>query len=108
MPTGLLGSRDLSAGVSTIVYTVPDEVNYAVINVNVLNRSTTTPANISLALTSNGDTPADSDWIEYQFTIQPRGVLQRTGVCINTAISVTALSDIAGVSVTAIGVEVSN
>jgi hypothetical protein len=106
MPTGLLGSRDLAAGVSTIVYTVPDEVKYAVMTVNVLNRSSSTPANISIALTANGASPTNDEWIEFEFTVQPRGVLQRTGVLINTAISVTALSSTADVTISASGVEV--
>lgn len=108
MPTGLLGSRDLSAGVSTIVYTVPDEIKYAVMNINVANRSSTTPATISIALTPDGNTPTAQDWIEFEFTIQPRGVLQRTGVLINSGLSVTALANVANVSITATGVEVSN
>ena len=80
MASGILGSSDLSANTNTTIYTVPADT-YSVITVNFCNRGTNT-ANIRLS-TSTGDTPGAADYLEYDVSVGPNGVLERTGIVID-------------------------
>lgn len=103
MASGILGQAALSATTNTTVYTVPAST-LAVVNINVVNRSTSATADVRVALASSG-TPQDSEWIEYDATIPARGVLERTGIAINATERVVVYASTANCSVNVYGLE---
>ena len=61
----------------TTVYTVPADYA-AVVNLSLTNRTTNTiKARVAVSTTA---TPNDEDWIEWETTIAPRGVFERTQI----------------------------
>ena len=102
MASGILGQSNPSAGVSTLVYTVPaDTVAYA--NLNVVNRGTAT-STVRIALSATA-TPTLAEWVEYDAAIAANGVLERTGFAMQAGKKVVVQSDTADVSVAVYGVE---
>lgn len=77
MATGKLGAADLSAAVNTTVYTVPLST-FSVVTVSVCNRGATN-ATVRIAVSAT-TTPSASDWLEFDATVLPKGVLERTGI----------------------------
>jgi hypothetical protein len=97
MAAGLIAAINMSAGVNTVLFTMPAGKIY-LINVNVCNRNIT-DVNIRLALTKGGlDGLADSDYIEYDTIVRPKGVLERTGLVLNGQQSLIGYSDSGNVS----------
>jgi hypothetical protein len=108
MATGRLQSPTaLSATTLASVYNVPTG-NYAVFNVSFTN-TTSSAVTIRLALstssTSGGINAAD--YIEYDTTIVPKGVFERTGLVGQAGLYVWAYSSAANVNVTVYGIETS-
>lgn len=102
MASGILGQSNPSAGVDTLVYTVPaDTVAYA--NLNIVNRGSGT-ATVRVAL-SAAASPLVAEWVEYDAEIAAKGVLERTGFALQAAKKVVVFSDTADVSVAVYGVE---
>jgi len=98
------GSVQLGTG-NTTLYTVPNGY-YSVFSVSLTN-ITTSAVTIQLAL-STGTTPGTSDWIEYTTVIQPKGVLERTGLVLQAGQSVVALASTgSAVNGTVYGIETS-
>ena len=79
MATGRLGVANITTTSETMVYEVPAST-FSVVTVNVLNRSTTAPAEIRIAISATASTPALSEYIEYGSSIVAKGVLERTGL----------------------------
>ena len=78
MPTGRLGTANITTTADTTVYTVPAST-FSVVTVNVVNRNPTTSADIRIAVASSA-TPALGEYIEYDSDIVASGVLERTGI----------------------------
>lgn len=78
MPTGRLGTANITTTADTTVYTVPAST-FSVVTVNVVNRSSTTAADIRIAVASSA-TPSLAEYIEYDADIVANGVLERTGI----------------------------
>jgi hypothetical protein len=78
MATGRLGAFNITTTADTTVYTVPAST-FSVVTVNVVNRNTTTSADIRIAVASSA-TPALGEYIEYDSDIVASGVLERTGI----------------------------
>lgn len=69
-------------GTDNIVYTVPPGIDYAIASVLILNREVLAATNVNLAI-AQADIPLDSEWTEWNATLVPRGVLERTQLILN-------------------------
>lgn len=78
MPTGRLGTANITTTANTTVYTVPLST-FAVVSVNIVNRSSSASAQIRVAIAS-ASTPATDEWIEFDSSLVANGVLERTGL----------------------------
>jgi hypothetical protein len=103
MASGILGTQSsLLANTLTSIYTVPaDTVAY--MNFNVVNTNAT-PVRVRVALSATG-TPTAAEYIEYNAEIAGYGILERTGIALQSGKRVVALSDTANVSISVYGVE---
>ena len=104
MATGRLGTSALSATTLTTVYTVPTG-SYAVCNVSFTN-TTTSAVTIRLAMASTS-TPSASEYIEYDTTIVPKGVFERTGLVLQAGLNLVAYSSASNINVNVYGIETS-
>ena len=102
MASGILGSSDLSANSNTTIYTVPADT-YSVVTVNFCNRGSNT-ANIRLATSTNA-TPGGNEYLEYDVSIGPNGVLERTGIVIDATKQVVVRSSQTSVTAMVMGIE---
>jgi hypothetical protein len=102
MPTGRLGVADLAAATNTTVYTVPTST-FSVVTLSVVNRGATA-ATIRIAVAASA-TPADSEYIEYDVSLAPKGVLERTGIVIDAGKLLVVRSSAVNVNAVAYGIE---
>lgn len=103
MASGILGQAALSATTNTTVYTVPAST-LAIVNVNVVNRSSSASASVRVALASTA-TPQNSEWIEYDASVPSNGVLERSGIAMNASERVVVYASTADCSVSVYGLE---
>jgi hypothetical protein len=67
-------------GSDIVVYTVPGgDVEYAILSVSICNRAAVAATEVSLAVAST-DTPELYEFVEWNTTIIPRGVYERTQI----------------------------
>lgn len=97
----LPGKAVILAATTKPVFTAPANKAYSV-NINICNRSTS-PVKVRLAIGSSS--PLDAEFIEYDATIDPSGVLERTGRRVYPSEVVTVYADAAGLSVRVEGYE---
>jgi hypothetical protein len=102
MATGRLGVADLAAATNTTLYTVPAST-FSVVTVNIVNRGATA-ANIRIAVATSA-TPADSEYIEYDVSLAAKGVLERTGVVMDTGKLLVVRSSATSVNAVTYGIE---
>ena len=103
MASGILGQVGIStASTNHTVYTVPAST-LAVTSINILNRSASS-ATVRLAI-STSDTPVNAEYIEYEASLSAQGVLERTGIVINSSKNVVAYASTTDVSVAVYGIE---
>lgn len=80
MATGILGVAALAATTNTAVYTVPvGKIATATLNICNLGDSIST---LRIAL-ADSTTPEQNTFIEYDVTLEPRAVYERTGIVLN-------------------------
>lgn len=103
MASGVLGQSSLSATTLTTVYTVPAST-LAVVNINVINRSTSATVDVRVALASAA-TPDTGEYIEFDATIPARGVLERTGIALQATKKVVVYASTANCSANVYGLE---
>lgn len=103
MATGILGTAALTAATDTTVYTVP-ESTFAVISVNLCNRSGVTPSDIRLAV-SAGATPSTDEYIEFDSELLASGVIERTGLVVEAGKRIVVRSSTNDVSAVIYGIE---
>ena len=82
MPTGRLGTANITTTGATTVYTVPAST-FSVVSVNVVNRSSSASVQIRIAVSSTG-TPGADEWIEFDSSLVANGVLERTGLVMDS------------------------
>tara|TARA_B100001113_G_C21038452_1_gene591224 strand:+ start:286 stop:606 length:321 start_codon:yes stop_codon:yes gene_type:complete len=103
MASGILGQSAPSATTNTSVYTVPANT-LSVVNVSVLNRSASATADVRIALAS-GASPSNGEYIEYDITVPPKGIIERTGLALQAGKVVVVYSSTNDTSVTVTGLE---
>tara|TARA_B100001996_G_C18387956_1_gene487998 strand:- start:327 stop:647 length:321 start_codon:yes stop_codon:yes gene_type:complete len=103
MASGILGQSAPSATTNTSVYTVPANT-LSVVNVSVLNRSPSATADVRIALAS-GASPSTGEYIEYDITVPPKGIIERTGLALQAGKIVVAYCSTGDTSVTVTGLE---
>jgi len=103
MASGKLGIKNLSAGITTTVYTVPSSTLSA-ISFNMVNTSSTTDAYVTVAI-STTNTPVAGEYIEYNAKLNPYGVIERTGITMSADEKLVFNSDINNVNVRVYGIE---
>ena len=102
MATGRLGSANLVAATPAVIYTVGNDI-FSVVTVNVCNRSSSA-VTINIAL-SSADTATDDEYIEFGADLVPNGVLERTGLVIESGTRVIVTSSGNDVSAMTMGIE---
>ena len=83
MATGRLGTANITTTGNTTVYTVPAST-FAVVSVNVVNRSSSAAAQIRIAV-STTSSPSVDEYIEYDSSLVANGVLERTGIVMDAS-----------------------
>ena len=104
MARGRLGHADLTGGANTSLYTVPAN-NFAIVTLSVCNRGNAA-VSIRVSVSSAG-TPADSEYIEYDVELLPKGVLERSGIAMAAGQIMVVYSSAPNVSAVAFGIETS-
>jgi hypothetical protein len=104
MPTGRLGAADLVAAANTSVYIVP-ATTFSVVTLSICNRgSTAATLRVSVSASS---TPANNEFIEFDSSLAPKGVLERTGIVLDAGKFLVVNSNVANVTAVAYGIETS-
>lgn len=102
MASGRLGALDLASGTNTTLYTVPADT-FTIASVSFCNRGNQA-CTVRLAV-ADADTPANSEYIEYETEIPPKGVLERTGIALGASQKLVVRSSAANISAVGFGVE---
>ena len=105
MATGRLGTADftvIGAATNHAVYTVP-LTTFSVVTVSVVNRSAGAVL-IRIALATSAS-PTDAEWLEYDVSLSPKGVLERTGIVMDTGKILVVRSSAVGVGAVVYGIE---
>jgi hypothetical protein len=107
MATGRLGTVNITTTAASTAYTVPAAA-FAVVSVNIVNRNSSLPALIRLAVSSSA-TPGLDEWIEFDSSLVANGVLERTGIVMDTGkqIVVQTSTSTPTLSVVVYGIETS-
>lgn len=100
--TGILGSANLLNGPNQAIY-VNSKDAATVATVSVVNRNPRQPALIRVAVSSS-QSPANTDWVEYDTEIPPLGTLERTGVWVDSLEFIVARSNMPNVNIVAWGI----
>lgn len=102
MPTGILGTANLSATTDTTVYTVP-ATTFSVVTVSICNRTAST-VTVRLAAAVSAS-PTTAEYLEFGTQVLANGVLERSGIVLDTGKRIVAFSSATDVSVVVYGIE---
>ena len=104
MTTGRLGAVDLVAATDTSVYTVP-ATTFSVVTLSICNRGSTA-ATLRVSVSTSA-TPANNEFIEFDTSLAPKGVLERTGIVLDAGKFLVVNSNVSSVTAVAYGIETS-
>jgi hypothetical protein len=107
MATGRIGALDMSATTYQLLYTVPAST-FTVATVSFCNRSASTVSvrlAVTTASTAPPTAPANTEFLEYDAQILANGVLERTGIVLDTGKILSVYSSATSVSCVAMGIE---
>ena len=102
MATGRLGTADLAAATNTTVYTVPAST-FTVATVSIVNRSVAT-VTIRLAVASAAS-PTNAEYLEFETSLASKGVLERTGIVMDSGKLLVVRSSAVDVNAVVYGIE---
>jgi hypothetical protein len=105
MANGVLADAALAATTYTSIYGPPADT-FSVVTVSIVNKNATS-IQVRLALAVDPAIPAPGNYIEYNATVLPGGVLERTGVVIQNGRTIYAYSTQANTDVVVYGIETS-
>jgi hypothetical protein len=102
MATGRLGTADLAAATNTTVYTCPADT-FAVVTLSVCNRGAS-PCTVQVAICDTA-TPGNDEYLEFDTALSAKGVLERTGIVIDTGKLLVVRSSAVSVNAVVYGIE---
>ena len=103
MASGILGTpAALAAGTYTTLYTVPVDT-FAVGSVSIVNRGNTA-LTVRLAV-ADASTPTNAEFIEYDSTLAPKAILERTGIVMQAGKLLVVYSSAVNCNAVAFGIE---
>jgi len=105
MATGRLGTATLTAATDTSLYTVPADT-FAVVSINLCNRSSSTAADVRIAISDTG-TPTNDEFLEFDSELLASGVIERTGIVMDAGKILVVRSSTNDVTAVAYGIETS-
>ena len=103
MATGRLGTATLTAATNTTLYTVPADT-FAVVSINLCNRSSANPADIRIAICDAG-TPTNEEFLEFDSELLASGVIERTGLVMDAGKLLVVRASTNDVTAVAYGIE---
>jgi hypothetical protein len=104
----ILGQAAPAATTETDLYTVPASTSAIISTLVVTNRSTTAAATFRLSTSAAGAATATKDYIAYDITIAPSGIVALTfGVTLATTDKIRVYASTANLSFNAYGTEIS-
>jgi hypothetical protein len=103
MATGILAKSALTGGTDTIVYTVPSGKTSSC-TISCCNRSTSDTSKVRISLTELS-TPTSNSYIEYEASIPPTGVLERSAIVLAANQNIIVRATSSDVSVVIFGIE---
>jgi hypothetical protein len=104
MATGRVATVAPGAAAIATIYTVPIGY-YGIYNISITNTNAT-PVTIRLAVAA-GATPNANEYIEYNATIVPQGVLERTGIVAGAGVYIVGYASNSLVNFNVWGIETS-
>jgi hypothetical protein len=102
---GVLANAALAATTYTSIYGPPTDT-FSVVTISIVNKNATS-IQVRIALAVNPNIPAAGNYIEYNATVLPGGVLERGGVVIQNGRTIYAYSTQANTDVVVYGIETS-
>jgi len=102
--TGVQGKVLLSATTNTTITAGPAAGRMRTVTVNFCNVGTSART-IRLIVAATPTSPATSDYLEYDFSLPAKGVLERSGIVLNSGIGIGAYASGADVNVVCYGVD---
>jgi len=103
MPSGVFAKLNIAAATWTTLVAPAPSGTFKVATVNLCNR-TSSDIKVRIALAAS-TTVADTDYIEYDTTIVANGVLERTGILIDSTFGIQVYAATAGITAAAYGID---